>query len=499
MRVRSFAYVLALIGLWAALAAALMLGRWLVTLGAARAEAGAILIALTTGPAARWLWPGVMAALVCAGAWVLAERQALPAERDAAGRKALLYAGQMAGLAALILQAILALVALLHRPGPSGAVGTAQWAVGAAIALVFWAFLRWMTIGDGDFGQEASVSAGWRRLYYYGSAIVTLVLFLFGLLELLRIILAVTLAVPGFAAISDRARFGRAAALALVGAPTWWALWWAQQSRARSPDRFGARERGARMRRLYLYAVITGAAAAFFFGLGMSLFGILAAGRNLALVAAWAPLALIGLICLVGHLWVLRTDERLLVQDLRRREAPAERAVAGAETWPQDARPGPPAAAPRRFERTTLPASPVAARRPIILVIDGGDGALGARLIAALAARLPEVLLWPLGLNAAAQVTLLNALGGAPPAVPADAPARATLIVGPTEILIAGGLDGEVSAELAAAVARSPARKLLLPPRQAGLRWVAAPAWPFERWAENAAIEAANALAEVPR
>ena len=70
------------------------------------------------------------------------------------------------------------------------------------------------------------------------------------------------------------------------------------------------------------------------------------------------------------------------------------------------------------------------------------------------------------------------------------------MIVGPTEILIADGLDGEVSAELAAAVMRSPARKLLLPPRQTGLRWVAAPTWPLERWAENAAVEAANALIE---
>ncbi|MGC8780377.1 MAG: DUF3842 family protein, partial [Anaerolineae bacterium] len=100
----------------------------------------------------------------------------------------------------------------------------------------------------------------------------------------------------------------------------------------------------------------------------------------------------------------------------------------------------------------------------------------------------------PLGLNAAAQMALLHALGGAPPVVPSDAPARAALIMGPADMLIAGGLDGEVAPELAAAIAGSPATKLLLPPRGPALRWVAAPDWPLERWVENAVIEAANAL-----
>ncbi len=495
MRARFFAYIVALLGLWAALAAAIMLGRALVTLGASRASPGAVLGVLATGPGATWLWLGVAAATVCAGAWALAERQTLPAERDAAGRKALLYVGQMASLAALIFQVIRTIIAILNRPAyPENAVEIVQWAVGAAIALVFWAFLRWVTVGDGDFGQEASNAAGWRRLYYYGGAAAMLCLFLFGLLELLRIILGVGLGAARVAAVTDRARFVQAAALALVGAPAWWALWWAQQARARSPDPFGARERAALTRRLYLYTVIMAAAAAFFFGVGMSLFGILV-GRNLAPVVAWAPLALIGLICLVGHLWTLRTDERDLAGETRSKGTPAA-AAAVAAAWREADAPSPATGAPRRFERAALPASPMMARAPIILVIDGGDGELGARLIAALAGRLPDVVLWPLGLNAAAQVALLNALGGAVPAVPADAPARATLIVGPTEILIADGLDGEVSAELAAAVMRSPARKLLLPPRQTGLRWVAAPTWPLERWAENAAVEAANALIE---
>ena len=59
-------------------------------------------------------------------------------------------------------------------------------------------------------------------------------------------------------------------------------------------------------------------------------------------------------------------------------------------------------------------------------------------------------------------------------------------------MVVPGGLGGEVSAQLAAAIAAGPGRKLLLPPRELSLRWVAAPDWSEERWIENAVIEAVN-------
>jgi hypothetical protein len=97
-----------------------------------------------------------------------------------------------------------------------------------------------------------------------------------------------------------------------------------------------------------------------------------------------------------------------------------------------------------------------------------------------------------MGLNATAQAAMARALGGASTAVLPDAPARATLIIGPSDMVVPGGLGGEVSAQLAAAVAAGPGRKLLLPPRELSLRWVAAPDWSEERWIENAVIEAVN-------
>jgi hypothetical protein len=78
--------------------------------------------------------------------------------------------------------------------------------------------------------------------------------------------------------------------------------------------------------------------------------------------------------------------------------------------------------------------------------------------------------------------------------IPEDAFEQVAGILAPSDVLIAGGLDGQVTAELTGALARSNARIILLPPRDARLRWVAAPKWPFERWVENAVIEAANVL-----
>jgi hypothetical protein len=157
-------------------------------------------------------------------------------------------------------------------------------------------------------------------------------------------------------------------------------------------------------------------------------------------------------------------------------------------------------AAPRSYRREELVAVAAGAgiavlsARPVA-VIDGADGSVGAAALIALRRALPDAILWPIGLNANAQVAMLNSLGGAmPPAVPGNALAQAAAIVGPSDILLAGSLDGDVTNELVSALAGSSARLLLLPPRDSRLRWVAAPDWPLERWIENAVIEIADVV-----
>ncbi|MCU0501119.1 MAG: DUF5671 domain-containing protein [Anaerolineae bacterium] len=504
MRGRTLIYTIALLGLLTMLASATMLGGELVLLGAARISITDALFELAFGAQAAWSWLGIAGGAVWGIASLVIWRRKRPDEHALAARKAYLSIGQGVALAALFAQAVRLITGLLTpiKPDawPAEALGLL---VGIAIALAFWAFLRATAAQDGDFGREIGAGAGWRRGVYYSLAAVALAALLVGLSGLLQIILQTVLGVgviDAATATQNQARFAQVAALALAGAPIWWGCWWSQQSLARLPGDIGRRERYSRVRRLYLYAILLIAAIAFFFGAGMSILGLVT-GRGMANAATWAPIAAVAFVCLGGHLWVLRGDERTQADGRRETEdatiAPVAipATTAGGTVINDTTAAGVAAVAvasgPRRYEREALP--PAAVRpRPIILVIDGGDGAFGARLLVALAAALPEAVLWPMGLNPSAQAAMAKALGGVATTALPDAPARATLIIGPSDMVVPGGLGGEVSAQLAAAVAAGPGRKLLLPPRELALRWVAAPDWSEERWIENAVIEAVN-------
>jgi hypothetical protein len=111
--------------------------------------------------------------------------------------------------------------------------------------------------------------------------------------------------------------------------------------------------------------------------------------------------------------------------------------------------------------------------------------------LCALRQALPGVTCWPVSLSQAAESAMTAALDMATsPVLPPNLLDRALLITGPGDILVPGGIGGEVTPGLAASIAASPARKLLLPPRDAQQRWVAAPVWPLEQWVENAVSEA---------
>ena len=144
--------------------------------------------------------------------------------------------------------------------------------------------------------------------------------------------------------------------------------------------------------------------------------------------------------------------------------------------------------------------TPLRRRRfSIVAVVDGDDGSLGADLLTALRQAFPDLVLWPIALSAAAQAEMQRSLGVRGPArSPDEGLARARIIVGPSDILSPGGLHGEVAAGMALAIASSPARKVLLPPRNPGLRWAGAPDWPRERWVANAVTEVGGVLAAEP-
>ena len=102
----------------------------------------------------------------------------------------------------------------------------------------------------------------------------------------------------------------------------------------------------------------------------------------------------------------------------------------------------------------------------ILLVIDGQGGGMGRALVERLRARLPEHSVWAVGANAIATSAMLKA--GAQQAATGEnavkvAGAQADLILGPIGIVLANAMMGEITPEMAVAVAAAPARKILIP------------------------------------
>jgi hypothetical protein len=366
-------------------------------------------------------------------------------------------------------------------------------------------------------GGETARTATIRRVVRYGLSAAGLAVFWIGLTEVARLVLQVMLATQTAGPAFDGrwwGRFALATALVLVGAPAWWGHWWPLQVRARARGQSGHSERASRIRHAYLYLIVLAGAAVVVFALGFGAFLALnwRAAGNLggvsAAVAGAGAAALVALVWAVAHALIVRGDDQLLAADRAAQIAaqakpPAVAAPVAAAT-PGDG------GAPRQYSRAELatlaagagiavmPGQSDAATGPqSIAVIDGSDGAAGAALIAALRSARPDLAIWPMGLNAAAHIAMIAPLDAEmPPPVPADILSAVNVIIGPADILSPGALDGEVSDELFAAVAHSPARVLLLPPRDGRFRWVGAPDWPLAQWVENAVIDVGAALQE---
>lgn len=101
-----------------------------------------------------------------------------------------------------------------------------------------------------------------------------------------------------------------------------------------------------------------------------------------------------------------------------------------------------------------------------ILVIDGKGGKMGSRIVELLRARLPQGRIIAVGTNSIATSAMLKS-GATDGATGENAvivcSSDADIIVGPIGIVMADALLGEITAPMAAAVARSRAEKVLIP------------------------------------
>ena len=108
-----------------------------------------------------------------------------------------------------------------------------------------------------------------------------------------------------------------------------------------------------------------------------------------------------------------------------------------------------------------------------VLILDGQGGGVGSQLVKLLKPRLgPGCRLLCVGTNVMATSAMLKA-GAAQGATGENAvifnAARADVILGPIGIILANGILGEVSPEMAAAVSGSGAVKILIPSASCGV------------------------------
>ena len=106
-----------------------------------------------------------------------------------------------------------------------------------------------------------------------------------------------------------------------------------------------------------------------------------------------------------------------------------------------------------------------------VLIIDAQGGGAGRQLIAALKEALPGAHITAVGTNSAATANMLKA--GAHEAATGENPVvvcsrKADVIAGPAGIIMADSMLGEITPAMALAVARSSAKKVLLPFSQCG-------------------------------
>ena len=101
-----------------------------------------------------------------------------------------------------------------------------------------------------------------------------------------------------------------------------------------------------------------------------------------------------------------------------------------------------------------------------VLVIDGQGGGIGRALVERLRARLPEAEVIAVGANAIATSAMLRA--GATAGATGENAVRvcareADVIAGPIGIVLKDAMMGEITGEMASAVAAAPARRVVFP------------------------------------
>ncbi|MBL8094640.1 MAG: DUF3842 family protein [Anaerolineales bacterium] len=364
-------------------------------------------------------------------------------ERESALRKFYLYALVLSGVVGTVSNATMILAGLLRSLlglQPEGELsGPLSVIIGMA---VLWAYHSVVLRADAAQAAEAPRQAGVRRLYLYLVGAVGLAAVLIGLGgDLSVLIRALTEAVFDDGLREQLAWF---TAGLVAGLPVWVLPWRQAQAAAVAQTAAGVSERQSVVRKIYLYfflfaATLTVLAGAVYvvFRIFRLVLGESGAGNVPGDLGQAIAFSLIGVGVWIYHGLVVRGDGR------RNQQAQADR-------W----------------------------RQVRVAILDFGDGRLGRSVLDAVQRELPTVTLDPIGLTPAAAAAMgAEASAGVAPETWAERLAKASVIVGPWEVAVAGGGAGAVTAELTGMITRSAAHKLLIPVRVPGWDWAGVDRW----------------------
>ncbi len=390
--------------------------------------------------------------LVGAGLWLVFWRwagrlfhSADAEERGSALRKVYLYAVVFVavllavGCAAAILAGLFR--RLLDLPS-SGDIRTPLSIIVGMAAL--WAYHAYVLRVDAAVAGEAPRQSGVRRIYLYLMAGIGLAALLIGFGGDLSVLIRSVSG--GFLGTGIKQQLAWFTAALIAGLPVWLLSWRLVQAEAAAAPPAGSGERHALTRRIYLYFYLGVAAltvlSSLVFVVSRLLAQVLGAGRDSNLISNLAQalaFSLVGIGVWICHALLLRGDSRL-----------------------------------NRLEWTEK----LAAWR--VAVVEPGTGQLGRALLDHLKQELPGLVLDPVGLTPAASAAMnantIDIVGRL---------SAAQVIVGPWMIAAPGtGAEG-VSPEIAAAVATSPARKILIPARAESWEWAGVDFWKDEALARQ--------------
>jgi hypothetical protein len=353
-------------------------------------------------------------------------------ERSSALRKVYLYLAVFLSVLTTVTTLAIVLADLLERLFGVSRTGSGDIREALSILLgagLVWAYHTYILRRDAALAGETPAQVRIQQMYRYLVAAIGLGALLTGLggdISLLIRYLSGARFVQGLP--HEAATF---TAMIIAGLAVWILPWRQLQLAASAPGPAGDRESQSVVRKAYLYFYLF-LATATVLGSGVYLvarlvglaLGVSQSGNLLADLGHAIAFSLIAVGVWLYHGSVLRVDGR------RQRAVQAQR---------------------------------LASFR--VAVVDSGDGSLGQALRVQLERELPELALQCVALTPEATAALGTC------ADVADAPAvlaQADLIVGPWTMVLAGGVVG---AEMAQAIAASPAHKVLLLTREEGWSW----------------------------